>query len=132
MSPAPDAMSPPEELTTFVILGQEFRLRADEAGRKRIERAAETVSERIRAHKERGAVSDMRAVIMAACELAFELDELTAGLENDTKTREALSHAAVAVDRLLAKLSVELDDPQPDFLTGLTPVPPPASRRKRM
>lgn len=124
-------MSPHEEHISFVILGQEFRLRADEAGRKRIERAAETVCERIRSHKLRSAVGDVRAAIMAAFELAFELDELTASLESEAKTRDALSHAGDAMDRLLAKLSAELDGSQPDFISGPVPTGEPAPRQKK-
>jgi cell division protein ZapA (FtsZ GTPase activity inhibitor) len=124
-------MSPHDELITFVILGQEFRLRGDEAGRKRIERVAESLCERIRGHKDRGAVGDLRAAIMAAFELAFEFDELTAGIEGEAKSRDALSHAGDAMDRLLAKLSAELDGPQLDFVSEVSPTSAAASRRRK-
>jgi cell division protein ZapA (FtsZ GTPase activity inhibitor) len=96
------------ELVIFNVCGQEFRIRSPREDAERTRRIAADVCERVRTHRERGGVSDVRAVLMACYELAYELDERNEVLSKIRSHDKAIDSAKVVMDRLLDRLEEEL------------------------
>ena len=96
------------ELVIFNVCGQEFRIRSPREDAERTRRIAADVCERVRAHRERGGVSDVRAVLMACYELAYELDERNEVLSKIRSHDKAIDSAKVVMDRLLDRLEEEM------------------------
>ena len=96
------------ELVIFNVCGQEFRIRSPREDAERTRRIAADVCERVRTHRERGGVSDVRAVLMACYELAYELDERNQVLSKIRSHDKAIDSAKVVMDRLLDRLEEEL------------------------
>lgn len=103
--------SPRREIISFIIMGQKFRIRAPGDERERIERVAAAVDDQIRAHKDRRAMSEVRAILMAAFEIGYELDELLPLADSSAEAKTTLSSTGQAMDRLLARLNNEIDAP---------------------
>jgi len=101
-------MAAQDELITFSILGQEFRVRAPRDHRDRVARVAADIEARVREHKQHGAASDLRAVVMAAYEIAYALDEIGADKHESGKAENALRQTDKAMDQLIARLDQEI------------------------
>ena len=101
-------MSGETELVIFDVCGQEFRIRSPREDVERTRRIAADVCERVRAHRERGGVGDMRAVLMVCYELAYELDERNEVLSKIRAHDKTIDSAKVVMDRLLDRLEEEL------------------------
>lgn len=93
-------MSEPNELISFMIFGQEFRLRALPDEHERIQRIAAAVDRRVRTHREQ-ATSDLRATLMAAYEIAFEKDDTT---PPDGESNISLNQINQRIDNILARI----------------------------
>ena len=111
-------MSEPERPIVFSICGQEFRLRATGEDGERVKKVAAAVEGMIRERKGRAMQSDLRAAIMTAYELAFELQELR---EELASTRPG--EAAEVMDRLLQSIDSAMHgategDASPSRATG--------------
>ena len=107
-------MSGDTELVIFNVCGQEFRIRSPREDVERTRRIAADVCERVRAHRERGGVGDMRAVLMACYELAYELDERNEVLSKVRSHDKTIDSAKAVMDRLLDRLEEELASHAPD------------------
>ncbi|NQU43474.1 cell division protein ZapA [bacterium] len=103
-------MSEPKEFIHFTIFGQEFRIRSGTDTEDRILRVARMVERRGKEHRARGANSDVRAALMAAYELGFELDELNEALSDARSQHQTIDSTREAMDRLLSRLDKELTD----------------------
>ena len=90
----------------FTICGQGFRLRATGEDAKKIRRVASRVDKCIRGYKGKRASSDVRAAVMAAYELAFELEEFR---DDKTAGTQAIDNTHDAIDRLIARLDEQMD-----------------------
>ena len=100
-------MKPKSKEIEFTICGQDFRLRASGEDAKTIRRVASRVDKCIRGYKGKRASSDVRAAVMAAYELAFELEEFRNSKKVGT---EVIDNANSAIDRLIARLDEQMDD----------------------
>ena len=107
-------MAAQDELITFSLLGQEFRVRAPRSDRDRVARVAADIEARVREHKQHGAASDLRAVVMAAYEIAFEFDEVSSDQREHRKAEKALRTTDQAMDQLIARLDKEITSPDGD------------------
>jgi len=95
-------MSQPEHLIVFSVCGQEFRLRGTSDDGERVKKVAVAVENMIRERRTRAMQSDLRAAIMTAYELAYELQELKDNASSKSGT------TGEAMDRLLERLEKEM------------------------
>jgi cell division protein ZapA (FtsZ GTPase activity inhibitor) len=102
------------ELVVFSVCGQEFRIRSTREDAPRTRRIAADMCERVRQQKERTGVNDVRAVLMACYELAYELDERSEVLAKLRAHDKTIDSAKEVMDRLLCRLEEELAAPAPD------------------
>lgn len=101
-------MSDQTQLISFTICGQNFRLRTETDDAERVKNVAAHVTQLIDQHRKRGAPSELRAAVMAAYELAYELDELSAAFDDARASGKTLDTAARRVDDLLRRLDTEM------------------------
>lgn len=103
-------MSAQPELITFVIMGQEFRLRATPEEEKRMLRVAQAMDQRIRDHREQGAISELRAVLMAVFETGYELDEVTERATKSDRAEKTLAWTERSIESLLRRLGTAFEE----------------------
>jgi hypothetical protein len=91
------------ELIEFTICNQTFRLRAPAGSDgNRFRESAAKVQKKVAENKANGAMSDLRAVIVSAFEMALEIDELHLELERFK------SASGEPIDRLIERLNREI------------------------
>jgi cell division protein ZapA (FtsZ GTPase activity inhibitor) len=106
MAPTPDSPN----LIDFTICGQKFRLRATEDDAKRIRKVASEIERLVRERRHEGANSDLRATLMIAYELGFDLSRMAEEnrqLKQDAE--KALAPTREVADRVISRLDAELD-----------------------
>lgn len=99
-------MSEKEEVVEISICGQELRLRLGPAAAENARAAAEHVDSMIRERKKGVVPSDLRAAVMTAFELAFDLQNAQKEIER-LKTSPA---AARKMDSLLQRIDEEMQE----------------------
>lgn len=82
------AQSPDKQPLRITIAGQNFGLRAAPQDVERLQQAAERAQQRIEILQKSGVGSTQRAAILAAFQLAYELDNPTETTQNESRQDE--------------------------------------------
>jgi hypothetical protein len=102
-------MGKTDEFLDLTVSGQTFRLRAAAVDADRAKRVAQAIESQMRKHKMRGAYSDLRAALMTAYEIGYELDEQVHQAAPAKASGEGAGLSVKTLDRLLATIDKAIE-----------------------
>jgi cell division protein ZapA (FtsZ GTPase activity inhibitor) len=102
-------MSDNPEYLNLTICGQSFRLRCDAVDTARAQRVAAEIEKQVEKHRARGAISELRAILMACYQFGYELDETLSNIESVKQSEKRVTNVSKKMDQLLAKIDREME-----------------------